>query len=166
MADNRIERTVDCIETFKVGYATLREEQFNKEDITDFVDLFPEYGLRISLIYHFLNGDLNVSADIDTEDDTDEQYDDSETEEESKPYSRKGMTYNRMTKLDAENISKYIAEKCRGRADFGSIVNDIYDYINGKFNKGTIRDLVHGKTWATISQNYFKIEKNKIKSVV
>ena len=40
MADDRIKRTVDCIETFKVGYATLREEQFNKEDLTDFVRLF------------------------------------------------------------------------------------------------------------------------------
>lgn len=163
MVDNKILRTVECIETFKAGYTSLKEEEFNQEDLTDFIDLFPEYALKISSIFHFLNGDLSISIDdAETAEEIDETEDDAE---EKVPYSRKGMSYNRMTKLDAENISKYIAEKCRGRADFGAIVNDIYEYINGKFGKSTIRDLVHGRTWATISQGYFKIEKGKIKSV-
>lgn len=163
MVDNKILRTVECIETFKTGYTSLKEEEFNQEDLTDFIDLFPEYALKISSIFHFLNGDLSISID---DEETAEEIDESEDDAEEKvPYSRKGMSYNRMTKLDAENISKYIAEKCRGRADFGAIVNDIYDYINGKFGKSTIRDLVHGRTWSTISQAYFKIEKGKIKAV-
>ena len=163
MVDNKILRTVDCIETFKAGYTSLKEEEFNQEDLTDFIDLFPEYALKISSIFHFLNGDLSISID---DEDAAEEIDENEDDAEEKvPYSRKGMSYNRMTKLDAENISKYIAEKCRGRADFGAIVNDIYDYINGKFGKSTIRDLVHGRTWSTISQAYFKIEKGKIKAV-
>lgn len=163
MVDNKILRTVDCIETFKAGYTSLKEEEFNQEDLTDFIDLFPEYALKISSIFHFLNGDLSIS--IDDEETAEEIDEDEDDVEEKAPYSRKGMSYNRMTKLDAENISKYIAEKCRGRADFGAIVNDIYDYINGKFGKSTIRDLVHGRTWSTISQAYFKIEKGKIKAV-
>lgn len=163
MVDNKILRTVDCIETFKAGYTSLKEEEFNQEDLTDFIDLFPEYALKISSIFHFLNGDLSISID---DEEAAEEIDENEDDAEEKvPYSRKGMSYNRMTKLDAENISKYIAEKCRGRADFGAIVNDIYDYINGKFGKSTIRDLVHGRTWSTISQAYFKIEKGKIKAV-
>ena len=163
MVDNKILRTVDCIETFKAGYTSLKEEEFNQEDRTDFIDLFPEYALKISSIFHFLNGDLSISID---DEEAAEEIDENEDDAEEKvPYSRKGMSYNRMTKLDAENISKYIAEKCRGRADFGAIVNDIYDYINGKFGKSTIRDLVHGRTWSTISQAYFKIEKGKIKAV-
>lgn len=163
MVDNKILRTVDCIETFKAGYTSLKEEEFNQEDLTDFIDLFPEYALKISSIFHFLNGDLSISID---DEDAAEEIDENEDDAEEKvPYSRKGMSYNRMTKLDAENISKYIAEKCRGRADFGAIVNDIYEYINGKFGKSTIRDLVHGRTWSTISQAYFKIEKGKIKAV-
>ncbi len=163
MVDNKILRTVECIETFKAGYTSLKEEEFNQEDLTDFIDLFPEYALKISSIFHFLNGDLSIS--IDDEETAEEIEEDEDDAEEKVPYSRKGMSYNRMTKLDAENISKYIAEKCRGRADFGAIVNDIYDYINGKFGKSTIRDLVHGRTWSTISQAYFKIEKGKIKAV-
>ena len=163
MVDNRILRTVECIETFKAGFSSLKEEEFNQEDLTDFIDLFPEYALKISSIFHFLNGDLSISID---DEEAAEEIDENEDDAEEKvPYSRKGMSYNRMTKLDAENISKYIAEKCRGRADFGAIVNDIYDYINGKFGKSTIRDLVHGRTWSTISQAYFKIEKGKIKAV-
>ena len=163
MVDNRILRTVECIETFKAGFSSLKEEEFNQEDLTDFIDLFPEYALKISSIFHFLNGDLSIS--IDDEETAEEIDEDEDDVEEKAPYSRKGMSYNRMTKLDAENISKYIAEKCRGRADFGAIVNDIYEYINGKFGKSTIRDLVHGRTWSTISQAYFKIEKGKIKAV-
>jgi hypothetical protein len=163
MVDNKILRTVECIETFKAGYTSLKEEEFNQEDLTDFIDLFPEYALKISSIFHFLNGDLSIS--IDDEETAEEIEEDEDGAEEKVPYSRKGMSYNRMTKLDAENISKYIAEKCRGRADFGAIVNDIYEYINGKFGKSTIRDLVHGRTWSTISQAYFKIEKGKIKAV-
>lgn len=163
MVDNKILRTVECIEAFKAGYASLKEEEFNQEDLTDFIDLFPEYALKVSSIFHFLNGDLSIS--IDEEEIGDEIDEDEDDVEEKAPYSRKGMSYNRMTKLDAENISKYIAEKCRGRADFGAIVNEVHSYINGKFGVATIRDLVHGRTWATISQRYFKIEKGKIKSV-
>lgn len=167
MADNRIERTVDCIETFKVGYATLREEQFNKEDISDFVDLFPEYGLRISLIYHFLNGDLNINVDDEV---TDEDNDDSseeyaeETIVEGRP-SRRGMKYIKITKLDAENISKYVAEKCRGRADLNQVAREVKEYLNDKFNEKSILRLIRGETHATISQNYFRIVANKIKAV-
>ena len=166
MADERIVRTVNCIETLKAGHATLREEQFNNEDLTDFVDLFPEYAIKVSSIFHFLNGDLSINMDDDDEEEEEEKEDDDEENpEEGRHYSRKGVTYNRMTKLDAENICKYIATKCRGRGDLPAIINDVYEYINGKFNKASIRDILYGRTWTTISQNYFKISKGKVKAI-
>ena len=159
MVDVNIERSTNCIDAFIAGMQIIEEEEFTKEDKIDFIDLFPEYSTILDEIYNFLNGKIILTQQQD------EDEDESITPETSVHNSRKGCTYNRMTKLDAENICKYISEKCRGRADMGMVVNDVYDYINGKFNKPSIRDIVHGRTWATISQNYFKIEKGKIKTV-
>lgn len=136
-------KTVECVKTFKEGAVTFKQEEVNEEDMNDFVDLFPEYGIKINKIFKFLNNEINVKN--------------------NEPEEKVKRTCNKMCRLDAENASRFIAEKCKNRTDLSNVVNDVYEYLNGKFSKPTIRNLLTGKTRSEISMRFFKInEKGKI----
>ena len=140
-----VKRTVACEKTFVEGADTFEAEQVSEEDMIDFIDLFPEYGAKIERIYRFLNKETPpemVTNEI---------------------VETKKRTCNKMCRLDAENASRFIAEKCKNRNDLSNVVNDVYEYLNGKFSKPTIRNLLTGKTRSEISMRFFKInEKGKI----
>ena len=147
--NNEVDRTIACIKELCTGEGVIELEEINDVDISDYMDLFPDDIPKIQKLYNFLcTPDINENVVVE-----DEEEDCSESE------SRK---YNRMTKLDAENISKYIGEKCKGRADIPRIIDDVYNYINGKFGKATIRDLLSGRTFTAISGRFFRIKNGKI----
>lgn len=125
-----------------------REEEILIEDYKDYLDLRPEDRDKFIKLAQLLLPDKEETS-------TESDYD-------SLDINTKTRQYNRMTKLDAENISRYIGEKCRGRADIPRIIDDVYDYINEKFGKATIRDLLTGRTFTAISGRYFTIKNGKV----
>lgn len=144
---SEVEMTIHAIETLCEGDAVIVREEITKEDICDYMYLFPDDTRRIMKICDFLSDNYNSTETVE--------------ETSTASDSRK---YNRMTKLDAENISKYIGEKCKGRSDIPRIIDDVYDYINGKFGKPTIRDLISGRTFTAISGRFFRMKNGKIVS--
>ena len=148
-----MKNTVNLIENIYATKETLRAEDITSYDLEKMKELFPgDLGMKIMFIQNWFSGHLDatrvdITVDSEPEEDT--------VVEEPEPKSK-----NRMTKLDAENISRFIAEKCKGRSDYTSIINDIDEYINAKFNKKTIRDLLTGKTYKDISSRFFVIGDN------
>lgn len=145
---------VNLIENIYTTKETLRNEDITSYDLEKMKELFPgDLGMKIMFIQNWFSGHLDATR-VDTTIDSSEPEEDIVVEE-PEPKSK-----NRMTKLDAENISKFIVEKCKGRSDYASIINDIDEYINAKFNKKTIRDLLTGKTYKDISSRFFVIGDN------
>ena len=144
---------VNLIENIYTTKETLRAEDITSYDLEKLKELFPgDLGMKIMFIQNWFSGNLEATR-VDTTID-------SEPEEDTVVIEEPKSSKNRMTKLDAENISKFIAEKCKGRSDYASIINDIDEYINAKFNKKTIRDLLTGKTYKDISSRFFVIGDN------
>jgi hypothetical protein len=149
-----MKNTVNLIENIYTTKETLRTEDITSYDLEKLKELFPgDLGMKIMFIQNWFSGNLEATR-VDTTIDS-EPEEDAVVIEEPEPKQK-----NRMTKLDAENISKFIAEKCKGRSDYASIINDIDEYINAKFNKKTIRDLLTGKTYKDISSRFFVIGDN------
>lgn len=143
----------NLIENIYTTKETLRTEDITSYDLEKLKELFPgDLGMKIMFIQNWFSGHLDATR-VDTTID-------SEPEEDAVVIEEPKLSKNRMTKLDAENISKFIAEKCKGRSDYASIINDIDEYINAKFNKKTIRDLLTGKTYKDISSQFFVIGDN------
>lgn len=149
-----MKNTVNLIENIYTTKETLRAEDITSYDLEKMKELFPgDLGMKIMFIQNWFSGHLDATR-VDTTIDS-EPEEDAVVIEESEPKQK-----NRMTKLDAENISRFIAEKCKGRSDYASVINDIDEYINAKFNKKTIRDLLTGKTYKDISSRFFVIGDN------
>lgn len=147
---------VNLIESIYTTKETLKAEDITSYDLEKLKELFPgDLGMKIMFIQNWFSGNLDATRidvnDIVVEENEEPTY--SATVEEPKQK-------NRMTKLDAENISRFISEKCKGRSDYASVIDDIDTYINSKFNKKTIRDLLTGKTYKDISAKYFVIIDN------
>jgi hypothetical protein len=143
----------NLIENIYTTKETLRTEDITSYDLEKLKELFPgDLGMKIMFIQNWFSGHLDATR-VDTTID-------SEPEEDAVVIEEPKLSKNRMTKLDAENISRFIAEKCKGRSDYASIINDIDEYINAKFNKKTIRDLLTGKTYKDISSRFFVIGDN------
>lgn len=150
-----MKNTVNLIENIYTTKETLRNEDITSYDLEKMKELFPgDLGMKIMFIQNWFSGHLDATR-VDTTIDSEPEEDTVAEEPEPEPKSK-----NRMTKLDAENISRFIAEKCKGRSDYASIINDIDEYINAKFNKKTIRDLLTGKTYKDISSRFFVIGDN------
>ena len=150
-----MKNTVNLIENIYTTKETLRNEDITSYDLEKMKELFPgDLGMKIMFIQNWFSGHLDATR-VDTTIDSEPEEDTVVEEPEPEPKSK-----NRMTKLDAENISRFIAEKCKGRSDYASIINDIDEYINAKFNKKTIRDLLTGKTYKDISSRFFVIGDN------
>lgn len=150
-----MKNTVNLIENIYATKETLRNEDITSYDLEKMKELFPgDLGMKIMFIQNWFSGHLDATR-VDTTIDSEPEEDTVAEEPEPEPKSK-----NRMTKLDAENISRFIAEKCKGRSDYASIINDIDEYINAKFNKKTIRDLLTGKTYKDISSRFFVIGDN------
>ena len=148
-----MKNTVNLIENIYTTKETLRNEDITSYDLEKMKELFPgDLGMKIMFIQNWFSGNLDATR-VDT-------MIDSEPEEDTVVEEPEPKSKNRMTKLDAENISRFIAEKCKGRSDYASIINDIDEYINAKFNKKTIRDLLTGKTYKDISSRFFVIGDN------
>ena len=147
---------VNLIESIYTTKETLRAEDITSYDLEKLKELFPgDLGMKIMFIQNWFAGNLDATRidvnDIVVEEDEEPTYSAAVEEPKQK---------NRMTKLDAENISRFISEKCKGRSDYASVIDDIDTYINSKFNKKTIRDLLTGKTYKDISAKYFVINDN------
>lgn len=150
-----MKNTVNLIENIYTTKETLRAEDITSYDLEKMKELFPgDLGMKIMFIQNWFSGHLDATR-VDTTIDSEPEVEEPEVAEEPEPKSK-----NRMTKLDAENISRFIAEKCKGRSDYASVINDIDEYINAKFNKKTIRDLLTGKTYKDISSRFFVIGDN------
>jgi hypothetical protein len=150
-----MKNTVNLIENIYTTKETLRNEDITSYDLEKMKELFPgDLGMKIMFIQNWFSGHLDATR-VDTTIDSEPEEDTVAEEPEPEPKSK-----NRMTKLDAENISRFIAEKCKGRSDYASVINDIDEYINAKFNKKTIRDLLTGKTYKDISSRFFVIGDN------
>ena len=150
-----MKNTVNLIENIYTTKETLRNEDITSYDLEKMKELFPgDLGMKIMFIQNWFSGHLDATR-VDTTIDSEPEPEEETVVEEPEPKSK-----NRMTKLDAENISRFIAEKCKGRSDYASIINDIDEYINAKFNKKTIRDLLTGKTYKDISSRFFVIGDN------
>ena len=144
----------NLIENIYTTKETLRTEDITSYDLEKLKELFPgDLGMKIMFIQNWFSGHLDATR-VDT------TTIDSEPEEDTVIEEPEPKSKNRMTKLDAESISRFIAEKCKGRSDYASIINDIDEYINAKFNKKTIRDLLTGKTYKDISSRFFVIGDN------
>ena len=136
-----------------VALAEIMEEEGmndNPEEKEDFLDLFPEYESMFQSFYGVLTGIDTKSPPV---------YDDAICIE----HEHAKRSCNKMTRLDAENICRFIAEKCKGRSDIAGIIDDVFDYINGKFSKLTIKNLINGKTYSDISMRFFKIDGRVVK---
>ena len=150
-----MKNTVNLIENIYTTKETLRNEDITSYDLEKMKELFPgDLGMKIMFIQNWFSGHLDATR-VDTTIDSEPEPEEETVVEEPEPKSK-----NRMTKLDAENISRFIAEKCKGRSDYASIINDIDEYINAKFNKKTIRDLLTGKTYKDTSSRFFVIGDN------
>lgn len=152
-----MKNTVNLIENIYTTKETLRAEDITSYDLEKMKELFPgDLGMKIMFIQNWFSGHLDATR-VDTTIDSEPEPEEDTVVEEPEPEPK---SKNRMTKLDAENISRFIAEKCKGRSDYASVINDIDEYINAKFNKKTIRDLLTGKTYKDISSRFFVIGDN------
>lgn len=132
----------------------MTEEQIDPndpEEKQDFLELFSEYTPMFKAFHAVLLGiDNKYVANTNTP----------SVSADATPIAKR--TCKKMSRLDAENVSRYIAEKCKGRADIEGVINDTFNFINGKFTKKTIRSLIIGKSHSDVSMRFFKFNEGKI----
>lgn len=159
---DRVVGAVNCLRTLQEATRTFEEEKFDPiEDSSTYVELFSEDIPKIIETYKFLKGELVFKNPSPTPVSVKEE----DEEKEVQTSSKKKRTLNKMTKVDAESASLYIAKKCRGRADLFIVAKEAAEYMNNRFNPKTLYSLIIGRSHKTESQKYFKVEKGKIRAL-
>lgn len=155
-----MKNTVELLVYVDYANQILAGEGITKEDIEQMPELLPELSMHIDIIKSWFEGKLSKSTPG-----YQERGPISKEPEYNEPRYQTSRKLVKMTKIEAEAASKYIAQKCRGRADLYIVAQEVSTYMNNKFSPKTLYSLITGRTHATSSQGYFKIEKGKIKAV-
>ena len=160
---DRVASAIHCLRTLQEAARIFEEEKFDPiEDSSTYVELFSEDIPKIIETYKFLKGESVFKNHYSP---TPVSVKEENEQKEELTSSKKKRTLNRMTKVDAEAASIYIAKKCRGRADLYEVAQEAAEYMNNKFSNRTLYSLIIGKNHKTESQKYFKVDKGKIKAV-